>query len=89
MTFQLEVEYDYDFLILGVSCHERDYRMCWLINKTLGFDLSRDEDLVLHVGGEKVGFPIFSYEIPEELTRIFLIKNRVPEGVLLPAKVPV
>lgn len=84
MTFQLEVEYDYDFLILGISCHERDYRLCWLINRAMGYEMERSEDLEIHFAHDVVKFPVFQYEMPEEMTRLILIKNRVNGGILIP-----
>ena len=37
----LNVDEDYDFSVLGLSCHAKDYRLCWEINKALGTDLEK------------------------------------------------
>ena len=43
----LEIEDEYDFEIIGVSSHEKDYRLAWSLNKTLGWRLVRIEDAVV------------------------------------------
>jgi hypothetical protein len=84
MAFQLEVEYDFDFLVLGISCHEKDYRMCWMLNKALDYGLEWTEDLEIQLSHGAVYFPMYHYQVPEDLTSIYLIKNRVEGGILLP-----
>lgn len=40
-------DYDYDFLAIGISCHAKDYRLCWSINKALNINLGKDIDIEL------------------------------------------
>ena len=35
MKYYLDDTYEYDFLLLGISCHERDYRVSWALNQKL------------------------------------------------------
>ena len=42
--FQLEVEYDYDFDLIGISCHAPDYRLCWALNQNLALKLGKKEN---------------------------------------------
>ena len=84
MAFQLEVEYDFDFLLLGISCHEKDYRLCWMLNKALNYGLEWTEELEIHFSHGPVFFPMFHYEVPEDCSSIYLIKNRVGSGILIP-----
>ncbi|MCB0381697.1 MAG: IPExxxVDY family protein, partial [Flavobacteriales bacterium] len=44
----LSLEEDYDFALLGISCHTKDYRLCWELNKVLNFDLVRSTDLEIN-----------------------------------------
>lgn len=84
MLHHLDVEYDYDFLLLAISCFEKDYRMCWLINKQLHVNLEREEDIeVAYKEGSSV-HSVFSGEYEDEHCHITLIKNRDSEGILLP-----
>lgn len=78
---QLEVEYDYDFTLLGISCHEKEYRLCWQLNRTFGFELQRQESIVFDKDGPE--FPLFTF-LQEEPNSCSVIKNRVSGGLLIP-----
>lgn len=41
----LEIEYDYDFVLIGISSHEKDYRFCWRLNKLLEINLIKQNSL--------------------------------------------
>ena len=84
MLLELDVEYDIDFLLLGLSCFEKDYRLCWLINKQLGVAFSRADDLCLLRNDVEQCFPRFTYSWESEDAELTLLKNRAAAGVLLP-----
>lgn len=44
---KLLLEYDYDFLLIGIISPYPDYKLSWSLNKTLEIDLQREEDMVL------------------------------------------
>lgn len=81
---ELEIAYEVDFLILGLSCFEKDYRLCWMLNRELGFDFRRIDDLSISRKKVEQCFPLFFDYRDDERTAITLIKNRTTEGVLLP-----
>lgn len=80
----LEIEEDYDFELIGICSHVKDYRLSWEINKVLGFDLVKDENLELTFRGEKQNFSFFSFLDDENLTEYYLINNRSESGILIP-----
>jgi len=41
----LKIEYDFDFVLIGISSHEKDYRICWALNNVLGLDLTKKNSL--------------------------------------------
>jgi hypothetical protein len=41
MKHLLVEEYEYDFSLLGICCHEKDYRLCWAVNSTLDLNLTK------------------------------------------------
>ena len=43
MKYTLLEEYDYDFTLIGISCHAKDYRICWSINQRFGYDFEKQE----------------------------------------------
>jgi hypothetical protein len=78
---QLEVDYDYNFVLLGIGCHERDYRLCWLMNKCFNFNLEREESILCEEDGPE--YPLFrSYHDGPYACSV--IKNRVDGGILMP-----
>lgn len=77
----LEVAYDYEFDLIGISCHLRDYRLCWELNHLLELNLSRSDE-----GAETESgiFALYSDECIETRTIINLLVNRGEKGWLIP-----
>jgi hypothetical protein len=83
--YNLEFEIEYDFFLIGINCHQKDYRLCWSINQALGINLERTEDYVLKSKtGNLVGFPHFKYDDEANKNEFHLFKNKSGEGVLIP-----
>lgn len=84
--FKLEVEYDYDFALIGISSHEKDYRICWAINNKLSFDLKKTDDLEIKEKKltENSMFSMYVHENPEEFVEYYIIANRCESGLLIP-----
>ena len=65
MKYLLEEDYEFDFNLLGICCHEKDYRLCWAVNSTLNLNLSKSsEDIELIFNKESkpdANFSIYSY----------------------------
>ena len=53
----LEIEYDYDFVLIGISSHEKDYRVCWALNNKLGLELVKTEPF--EIKDKKMSLPTF------------------------------
>ena len=63
--YKLILEDDFTFELIGICSSNADYQLCWGINKTLGIQLSKIEDLNLLV--KKIGEQEFSmYEYFDE-----------------------
>jgi len=80
----LEIEEEYDFDLIGICSHAKDYRLSWELNKQLAFDLIKDENFELTVKGEKQNHSFFSFIDDENLIEYYLINNRSEKGVLVP-----
>lgn len=79
----LDFEFEFDFQLLGISCHQSDYRLAWIINDLLGIDLERQDDIDLILGKHKDENGLFSYyhyDNEENYTTINLISNRSEKG---------
>ncbi|MFI5204053.1 MAG: IPExxxVDY family protein [Flavobacteriales bacterium] len=85
--FVLDNDFDYELLLIGISSHARDYRVCWSLNSTMRLNLSRiDKGLKMPASknADPNEFTLFEYE--DEETRIFysLIANKNKNAYLIP-----
>jgi hypothetical protein len=82
---QLSIEYDYDFVLIGLVCQAKDYRLCYEINKILGYDFEKITDT--EIFSSKLGaagyFSTYLYENEDE-TSFYIIFNRGSKGLLVP-----
>lgn len=82
---KLEMAIEEDFCLLGVATDLPDYKLCWLINHTLGTRFDRMEDLELY--NRKLGrdqlFSLFEHHDEKALLTYRIIKNREQEGYFL------
>ena len=73
----LDISYDYDFLLIGISSHEKDYRICWALNKKLGLDLVKTDSL--EIKGKKQTTPsyfsFFVFDKEEDFLEYSVIAN--------------
>lgn len=82
----LSLDEDYDFDLFGISCHTKDYRLCWELNNKLGIDLRRAEDLIIKKKELISNYSFYEYLDEDNHLDYFLIANRCSNGFLLPEK---
>lgn len=85
--FQLEVDYDFDFKLIGISCHAHDYRLCWSINNKLNTSLEKIHRDNAKSGLKKNGVAIeslFTYYDEETHSSYQLLYNKNENQLLLP-----
>lgn len=82
--FTLNIEEDYDFSLIGISCHAKDYRLCYELNKILEIDLVRGEDLDIDSKNTKANYALYDYIDEENFIDYYLISNRSNKGFLIP-----
>lgn len=80
----LDFEEEYDFELIGISSHVKDYRLSWELNREMNFDLIKGKDYELNVKGENQLYSFFSYIDEENKQEFYLIDNRSEYGVLIP-----
>lgn len=81
----LELEYDFDFALIGIASHIPNYRLAWLINNSFELDLARMNDIDLEFSNNKKGsFSFYQFDDEESHLTFNLISNRSSAGYLIP-----
>lgn len=74
---RLEVEYSYDFELLGIRSSARGYKLAWEVNRALSISLVKKEDLLIH---DKAGdFHFTHYAHQSAINTVRLFRNRPAE----------
>ena len=84
--YTLEPDFDFDFLLFGISCHLKDYRLAWGINNSLELDLIRVENhkvFIRKISQEPAEFSMFFYEEEENHCQYILVANHCEDGALV------
>ncbi len=87
MKYLLEDDFEYDFQLVGISCHEKDYRVCWGVNHSLSLALSKEEKVieVFHKKSNRHSrHTLFSKVDFDTEQEVHLIANRSKSGYLIP-----
>ena len=85
-TLKLKVDKAVRFRLIGISCHENDYRLVWAINQQLRMQFVRGENLVMTDIKLKTDmeFSRFVFHDEDRYMKYYLISNRCPNGFLFP-----
>ena len=51
--FKPEIDYEADLILIGISCHLKDYRLVHYLNKYKQINLTRFDDLVIYMQTDK------------------------------------
>src|ERR1051326_1834498 len=83
---KLEIEYEYDFHLIGISSHEKDYRFCWALNNKFNMDFKKGDGIALRdrKKTEADRFTVYEFQDEEMYTDFFIIVNRSGTSLLLP-----
>lgn len=87
MKYSLDDDYEFDFHLLGVSCHEKDYRICWAINHALGINLSKEEkdiEVIIRKSNRFSLHSMYTFFDEDNEVEYRLISNRSTMGYLIP-----
>ncbi|MCC7301152.1 MAG: IPExxxVDY family protein [Bacteroidia bacterium] len=79
---KLEIEYEYDFLLFGVCCYEKDYRFVWSVNNALPGDFVKEEDIRIKdkSASDPLSFAVFRHTDEVMHTDYFIISNKSEGG---------
>ena len=82
----LKFEIDLDFVLIAVTTSLKDYRICYLINKHLGFNFIKNTDLSVDInpGSPPVLFSLYHYNWETTETDFYFMANKGSDGYLIP-----
>jgi len=73
MLLNINEEDYYDFDLLGISSHEKNYRLVWSLNRGMNWMLSKVDDVCLDWKGVSSSHSVFKYDDMPSL-KIALLK---------------
>ena len=79
---QLKFEIELDFALAGISCHLKDYRFVWLLNKATESNFIKTKRFCKH--DSECRFSQFEYQM--ELSTAYIFTNRSATGYLVNKK---
>jgi hypothetical protein len=82
--YTLDIEDDYEFDVIGISSHEKPYRLAWSLNRGMNWMMSRRDDILVQQKSLNSGHAQFRYVHPSDTSVITLIDNKTSEGLFLP-----
>ena len=80
-TLKLDIEYDFDFEVIGLVSSLAPYQLIWNLNKSLGIDLVKKEDIILEFTSKDV--VITNYLFEEEYSYLRVFKNKSAEETVV------
>ena len=83
---KFSIDDDFEFSLIGISSHSKDYRLCWSINKETGTQFEKKDDLKLELqkSREMSLFSFYEYTDEENFNTQCIIANSGTSGMLLP-----
>ena len=83
----LKSDFDFDFILLAISCSLKDYRLCHFINKYSGLSLqkSKDHEAFIPLYNTICRFSNYTCVSEEVETEYYFLSNRAEDdGLLIP-----
>lgn len=81
---RIVLEYDNDFVLFGISCHQKEYRLAWAINNTLESCFIRVQEYKLSGAKVKDIFSYYTWDENQDHYVMHLLANRGEQSFLIP-----
>lgn len=76
---RLEVDYSYDFDLIGISSSAKGYKLAWEINQLLHIKLAKQDDVVIYQKNDNsFSYSCYAYESAPNKLRLF--RNKPSEN---------
>lgn len=82
----LKLDLDLDFVLVAITTQLKDYMFCFKLNKQLGVNFCKIDDLELSFSttDDPSYFSRYFYLLHESETELYIISNKGSEGFLIP-----
>ena len=86
--FKIEIDFNLENSLIGISCHKKDYWIAFQLNELLHINLRRFEDLSIYKSQHDahLRYPLFYYSDNDQLINYYFFSNHNQEGKLFPAQ---
>ena len=75
----------YDFMLFGIICQSRDYKLCFEINRAMNLSLERAEDFEVKFSKGKNEIKTARFEYKDGFgSEYFILANKTATGLLIP-----
>ncbi len=82
--YKLDLQPDPEVVVVGISSHVKDHRLCWSINRSLGLLLTRRRTAVCEVvAGRTISYKAYDHVVKGNTARFTLVNNHCADGCLL------
>jgi len=87
MVKKIKLDYspEYDFIVIAIVSFEKDYKIVWDINNSLGYDFARSDDYLAYHKKRKMDqeFSTFIFHDEKDYIDFRIITNKSDQGYLL------
>ena len=80
--YTLDCAHDYEFVVLAINSHIKGYKLCWKINKKLGFSFEMTDT---HILSDDLEFTRYTMR-NEKNAKFDILSNRSKKGFLIPSQ---
>lgn len=82
--YRLDEPLDPEIMLVGISSHVNDYRLCWSLNRQLGINLVRRQQDIVEPGPRTTAhFAAFDHLDVDSNARYTLVNNHGEDAILL------
>jgi hypothetical protein len=82
---KFDAEEEFDFLLIGIVCQHKDYRLCYELNRKLELNLIREKDYEVNISRRMnpALFSFFKFENDEQ-DMFYVFENKGKHALLVP-----
>lgn len=84
-VLRFDTDEEFDFILIGILCQHRDYRLCHELNRQLEISLVRENDYEVNIAKRMnpALFSFFKFE-NEEQDKYYVFENKGMHSLLIP-----